>query len=251
MEINFYEEFPKKENFEKLKLIKFKTRLFIAAKSLKEFLEFEKRVKKINKRTECAYWPIVKNSYWISPFSNTQDLVELFNELNKCDNHLLIDLELPLNRKLVWKNIFNYFKNRKLIKDFLEKNKSRVTTAQFPSSIISLFMKIFGLDYNINVEKSFMWYSSMNSEIMNRNIKKNLIKLKDKNNYSISLGTIAIGILGNEPILSSSNLEKDLKFVKKAGFDRIIIFRLGGLNKDYIKIINKFQIKKRKKQEIT
>jgi len=241
MEINFYEEFPKKENLKKLKLIKFKSKLFIASKSLQEFQELKKRVKKINKKTDCIYWPIVKNSYWISPFSNTKDLIELFDELNRCNNHLLIDLEMPLNKKLILKNIFNHFKNRRLIKDFLGKNKSRITTAQFSSSILSLFMRILGLDYNINIKKSLMWYSSMNSNIMNKNIKKNLIKLKDKNNYSISLGTTAIGILGNEPILSSENLEKNLEFAKKAGFNEIIIFRLGGLNKDYIKIINKFQ----------
>ncbi len=240
MEIDFYEEFPKEENLKKLKLIRFKTRLFIAAKSLKEFKVLEKEAKRINKRIECVYWSIVKNSYWISPFSNTGDLVELFTELDECDNHLLIDLELPLNKKLICKNIFNYFKNKKLIKNFLEKNKHRITTAQFPSSVISLFMKLIGLDYNINVEKSFMWYSSMNPKIMNKNIKKNLIKLKDKCNYSISLGTIAVGILGNEPILSPKDLKNDLEFVKEAGFGKVIIFRLGGLNSRYAKVINEF-----------
>jgi len=243
MKIDFYEEFPNEGNLEKLKLIEFKTKLFVAAKSLKKFQELEREVKRINNKVECAYWPIVKNSYWISPFSNNRDLIELFNELNKCPNHLLIDLELPLNKKLIWKSIFSYFKNRKLIKDFLEKNQNRITTAQFPSSIISLFIKILGLDYKVNIEKSFMWYSSMNPKMMNKNIKNNLIKLKNKNNYSISLGTIAIGILGNEPILSPENLKKDLEFVEKAGFNKIVIFRLGGLNKDYIRVINKFQDK--------
>ena len=85
-----------------------------------------------------------------------------------------------------------------------------------------------------------MWYSSMNSNMMNKNITKNLIKLEDKSNYSISLGTIAKGIFENEPLLSSSDLEKDLLFVKKQGFKEVIIFRLEGLNKDYLKIINKF-----------
>ncbi len=240
MKIDFYEEFPTKENLEKLKLIKYSIRLFVTARSVKEFRGLEKKVKQIKKDTEVAYWPILKNSYWISPFSNTEDLNELFNELNKYENHLLIDLELPSDRRFIVKNIFGYFKNKKIIIKFLKENKQRITTAQFPSSIISLFMKILGLDYNVNVEKSFMWYSSMNSNIMNRNIRKNLIKLKDKNNYSISLGTIATGILGNEPILSSNNLEKDLEFVEKEGFNKVIIFRLGGLNKDYIKIIDKF-----------
>ena len=158
MKIDFYEEFPKKENLNKLKLIKFQTRLFIASKSLKKFQELEKQAKKINNKVECAYWPIIKNSYWISPFADTQDLLDLFNELNKCSNHILIDLELPLNKGLILSNISRYFKNRRLIRSFLKENKNRITTAQFPPSAIDLFMKILGLDYNIKVEKSFMWY---------------------------------------------------------------------------------------------
>ncbi len=70
--------------------------------------------------------------------------------------------------------------------------------------------------------------------------KENLKKLKNKSQYSISLGTIAKGILGNEPILPPKKLEKDLRFVKKAGFEKVIIFRLAGLNKKYLKIIKKF-----------
>jgi len=241
MKIDFYEEFPGDENLEKLKLIKFEARLFVAAKSLAEFLDLEKLVKKINKRITCAYWPIVKGSYWVSPFSNNADLRKMFNELEKCDNHLLIDLELPLNKKLILRNIFHYFKNRRLIKRFLERNRGRITTAQFPSSMISLFMKILGLDYRIDVEKSFMWYSSMVPRFVNKNIRKNLLRLKNKRDCSVSLGTIAIGIFGNEPILPPAGLERDLEFVKSAGFSRVIVFRLGGLDEEYMKVVNKFR----------
>lgn len=243
MKIDFYEEFPTRENLGKLKLIKFNSRVFIATKSLKKFRGIEKQIKKINKNIECAYGPIAKNSYYISSFSNTRDLIELFEELKNCGNHLLIDLELPLNRKMVTKNILYYFKNRKIIKDFLESNKEKITTAQYSSSIRSLFMKILGLNYNLDLEKSFMWYSSTNSKFMNNNIKNSLIKLKNKNKYSISLGTIAIGVLGNEPILSPSKLKDDLEFAKNAGFDKVIIFRLGGLNKEYVQVINQFSDK--------
>ena len=83
----------------------------------------------------------------------------------------------------------------------------------------------------------------MMPKMANQEIKKHLLKLKNKSQYSISLGTIAVGILGNEPILSPEKLEKDLEFVEKAGFKKVIIFRLGGLNKEYIKIIDKFQRK--------
>lgn len=128
-----------------------------------------------------------------------------------------------------------------MIKNFLEKNKERVTTAEYPFAFVSKFMKLIGLNYEINSERSIMWYSSMFSEILNKKIKSNLKNIKNKNNYSISLGTIATGILGNEPILSPENLEKDLHFVNKAGFKKVVIFRLEGLNKKYVRVLEKFQ----------
>jgi len=242
MDIEFYEEFPNKRNLEKLKLVKFKTRLFIAAKSIQEFQEFEKQAKKIKKDIEVAYWPIVKNSYWISPFSNTKDLIKLFKDLEKIDNHLLIDLELPLAKrwKMYFKNILHLKKNKKIIKEFMERNKKRITTAEYPLAFASKLMKFIGLNYNIKTEKSIMWYSSMMPKSLNKKIKKNIKNIKNKKNYSISLGTLAIGILGNEKILSPEKLEKDLEFVKKAGFKKVIIFRLEGINKKYLQVINKF-----------
>jgi len=242
MQINFYEEFPTKENLEKLRLIKWKTKIFVTAKSKEGFAVLEKQIKKIKKDTEVAYWPIAPKTYWISPFSKTEDLEKLFSELNKTKCSLLIDLELPLreNRILLIKNIFRLKKNKKIIKDFLERNKSRVTTAEYPFTIPKRVMKWLGLSYEIGYERNIMWYSSMLPRLLNNIIKKKLNKIENKNNYSISLGTIATGVLGNEPILSPEILERDLEFVEKAGFEKVIIFRLGGLNKDYIEGIEKF-----------
>lgn len=242
MQIEFYEEFPTKENLEKLKLIKFPTKIFIAAKSVKEFKKYEKIAKLYKKDLIVAYWPIVENSYWISPFSNTKDLIELFNELKSIKNPLLIDLELPLRRKwkMYLKNLFHFCKNKKLIKRFLEKNKSRITTAQYPNSFYSELMKILGLNYKIKTEKSLMFYTSMINEKDKKNLRVKISQIKNKDDHSISLGTIAHGILGNEPILSPKKLKEDLEFIKTTGFKKVIIFRLGGLNKNYIKVLNKF-----------
>ena len=117
MNIGFYEEFPTKKNLKKLKLITFNSRVFIASKSLKEFQKLKNQIKKINKKIKIGWWPIIENSYYISPFSNFSDLIKIFNELNKLDNEILIDLELPLkNKKIIIKNLFNFFKNKRLIK---------------------------------------------------------------------------------------------------------------------------------------
>ncbi len=242
MKIEFYEEFPNKKNLKKLKLIKFPTKIFIAAKSIEEFQKYEKLAKSYKKDLEVAYWPIIKNSYWISPFSNTNDLKELFKKLNKIKNPLLIDLELPFIKrwKMYFKNIFHFRKNKKLIKNFLEENKNRITTAEYLRTAYSKKARFLGLGFEIECERSLMFYTSTINNEKAKIWKKNLKKIKNKNNHSISLGTIAIGILGNEPILSPEKMEKDLQFVKECGFKKVVIFRLEGLNKDYIKILEKF-----------
>ena len=242
MKIEFYEEYPSEETLKKLKLIKFPTKIFLAANSIEKFREYEKLAKSYKNNLEVAYWPIVKNSYWISSFSNPSDLNKLFKELNSIKNDLLIDLEFPLPHqwKMYLKNLSHVNKNKKIIKSFMEKNKSRITTAEHVFTLWSGISKVFGITYDVDTEKSIMWYSSMRSKSTNKRAKLNLSKIKNKTNYSISLGTIATGVLGNEPILSPENLECDLKFVKKQGFSKIIVFRLGGINQEHVKILEKF-----------
>jgi len=241
MQIQFYEEYPTKKNLIKLKLIKFPTKIFIASKSITQFKDLEKQIKRLNPNTEVAYWPIVKNSYYISPFANTKDLMELFKELDSIKNPLLRDIEIPLKKSMLLTNLFSFFKNKKVIKKFLEKNKKRLTVPMQISIGSFKFMRLLGFHYNISYEKNPMFYTSMLPKtIINQTI-KDLKKIKNKDNYAIGLGTIATGILGNEPILSLENLEKDIEFVKRVGFNKFIIFRLGGLNKEYIEVLNKFE----------
>ena len=46
MKISFYEEFPTKENLDKISLIDFPTKLITAAKNLKEFYSINNKIKK-------------------------------------------------------------------------------------------------------------------------------------------------------------------------------------------------------------
>jgi hypothetical protein len=86
-------------------------------------------------------------------------------------------------------------------------------------------------------ERIFMCYTSMaRNDYWEGVMRKNIQKQK-----SVGLGTIAIGILGNEPILIPSNLEKDLELAQKSKTKAVTIFRLGGLNKEYLKIIDQFK----------
>jgi hypothetical protein len=243
MKIEFYEEFPTSKNLEKLKLVKFKTKVFIASRTTDKFNIIKKQIKNINKKTEVYYWPIINSSYYISPFSNTRDLAKLFSELDRTNLPLLIDLEPPIKISMFFKNLIHFSRNKKMIKRFLKKNKDRITIAK--SSFLLFFfsqkmMDCLGFDYKLDIEKSLMFYTSTIPRIIKRKFYKKLAKIKNKQSLSLGLGIIAKGIHEKEKILEPGALERDLELAKRLGFKKVIIFRVGGLNKEYIKIIEKF-----------
>ncbi|MCK4589820.1 MAG: hypothetical protein KAT77_05220 [Nanoarchaeota archaeon] len=246
MKVNFFEEFPTRENLEKAKLVKFDSVVYIAARNLKEFLKYFKEIKKINQRITPAYWPVLKKKegYWLSPFSETKALKMIFEELKKFDKSLvvLLDFEFPIHvPKLFFKNFFRFFKNKKLIKEFLrtKPKKIKLVTAEYVinNKLFNLILGLLGVHLKKGIsERIFMCYTSMaRNDYWEKVMKNNIEKQK-----SVGLGVIALGILGDEPIISVQNLEKDLELAKKSRTEKVTIFRLGGLNKDYMKVINNF-----------
>lgn len=256
MQVNFFEEFPNKENLEKLKLLTFPSVIYVTAKSFKEFETIKEKINKINSKIEVAYWPILEKSYWISSFSYNIELKRLYSDLQKNKPNeklkILLDLELPLlNKKLFFINIFSFWKNKKLIEKIFSESKKwnlEILTAEYPVSnkLIQKIMGWLGISYSLEKyphKKIIMFYSSMIKNTSLANKLKNHIKKEAKElcpNLQIGLGTIAIGILGNEPILLPENLEKDLSFCKEQNINSVVIFRLGGLNNDYLKKIKKY-----------
>ena len=256
MKINFFEEFPSEKNLAKLKLINFPSIVYTAAKSIEEFNVIKKKISKINPKIEVGYWPILEKSYWISPFSYTFELRKLYNDLlkNKKNKSLkiLIDLELPfLSPKLFFWNLFSFFKNKKIIKKIFTDSKKlniQILTAEYPipSKIVQKKLEWLGVSYPINKyshKKIIMFYSSMiKNKFLLKKIKQYITKrsLELDKNLQIGLGTIAIGIFGNEPILKPEKLDKDLYFCKKNKINSVVIFRHGGLNNLYLKKIKKY-----------
>jgi len=255
LNIDFFEEFPGDiKNLEKVKLIDFDSTIYIASKNLDEFLEYKKQIKHLNKKVDCAWWPIIESSYWISSFSKTEDLEFLLNEFKKyklkAPLKVLLDLELPiLKPKLFLKNFFSFRRNKRIIKSIFN-NKSinlDIRTAEYPfgGKFMSFILRIFGVNYSIKKyshKKIMMYYSSMIPRWMHKGMKKRIVKRHKQldDNLQIGLGTIAIGILGNEPILKPKNLESDLKFLIENNIKDIVMFRLGGLDKKYLKVIKKY-----------
>ncbi len=246
MLISFYEEFPTKKNLDKLTLVTWPTKLYLAAPSLKEFNLIKKTLK--NKYVqELIYWPILdkKEGYWISPFSKRRALQRVFKELANTKTSVMLDLELPTtqNPLLYITQLPNFLRNKQLIRNFIKQHKGKMYLVEYyPNGRLNEFLlKTIGIHYNES--KAYvikMFYHSMhnfNKEFFVRELAKGQIVFKDK--FIPSFGTIATGIHGTEPLLTPKQLEQDLRFAEAAKAQEAILFRLGGLNTKYLPCLKK------------
>ncbi|MBI2151380.1 hypothetical protein HYU21_01490 [Candidatus Woesearchaeota archaeon] len=261
MQISFFEEFPTKKSLDKLKLINWPTKLYLAAKSLEEFERLKlsliknynsdkkNKSNKINKNRsinnnlkEVIYWPILskKEGYWISPFSQRKALKRIFAELKGSRVSAMLDLELPTTKNtwLYLTQAFNFLRNKALIKRFIEEHKGQVYLAEYyPEGIIKeKLMEFVGIHYRRSKVKIIkMLYHSLhnyNESFIVKELQRG--KKEFGNNFLVAYGTIARGVDGSEPILSVKQLEKDLKIARNMDVKEAVIFRLGGLNKEYL-----------------
>lgn len=239
MQIDFFEEFPATRNLSKLKLISWPCLIYIASPSLKEFRQIEKQAKAINPKLKYGYWPILKKTegYWLSPWSKQKALIRIINELKKNKKPLVLlwDWELPLlTPHLFITQLKNKKKNRQIIYDFFKKSKQH----KIKLALVELSSK---LNNKFGNRRIIMSYSS-NFQITAAKILKRKIKLgkKFKNRVEMGLGCIAPGILKIEPKLFPKQLDRDLNIVKNSGIKKVVIFRLGGLDKEYVGVIKKY-----------
>ncbi len=247
MQISFFEEFPTEKNLDRLNLVDWPTKLYLAASSLREFDKIKLRIKNKNVR-EMVYWPILKinEGYWISPFSLRKALLRIFFELRGKKTSVMLDLELPTTKNpfLYLTQGLNFFRNKKIISGFIQDHAGRVYLAEYyPSGgLKEKAMIFFGLHYlnkNVNIIK--MIYHSMHG--FNENFIHDEMKLgrgEYGNRFLVAYGTIAKGIQRNEPILSLKQLKKDLELAKRAGVKEVVVFRLGGLDKSYADLLKQF-----------
>jgi len=155
----------------------------------------------------------------------------------------MLDLELPTSQNifLYLTQLTNFSRNKKLIKKLIDEYKGKVYLCEyFPEKKNSQrILKLFGLHFeNKKVKIIKMFYHSMHNfstkfvkEEFNRGVKG------FKDNYIVAIGTIAKGIKGTEPLLKEKLLKEDLMLAKQAGVKEVIIFRLGGLNKKYLRLM--------------
>lgn len=234
MQISFFEEFPSEKNLQKLKLLDFPCKIYVAAINIKEFFALKRKIKKLNKKVKAVYWPVLKKkeSYWISPFSNSKALLRIFQELKENKIKMILDLELPLKRILLIKNIFSFMKNKEMITKILKKFDN-VVCAEY--AFPEFFLKLVGLSYR--TKKIKMFYSSMHAR--GRKRKEKILENICKKNKIVAIGVIARGIRRNEKLLKPEELERDLLIAKRNDVHEVIIYRLAGLNAFYLDIIKR------------
>lgn len=246
MKISFFEEFPTKENLSKLDLIDFPTKIYLADYHIDSFKQYEKEIKSKNKHVkELIWWPVLNynEGYWLSPYSKRKALLRLFHSLLNQNIPILWDCEFPIKRHLVFTQFFKSFKNKKLIKAFFKKYQGKVYTAEYilDSKFLNFNCLIF--DPNIyNNTKIKMMYSSMHLWLTENEFKNKLEYFKSKygDKFFASLGVLDIGIQNKEKAMSPELLERDLRLCKEAEIKEVVIYRLGGLNKEYLRVIKKF-----------
>lgn len=254
MRINFFEEYPTEENMSKLDYISWPSTLLIATSSLEEFEDIQTKYSDIYPHITFGWWPTIPESYWVSGFSNPSDLHNLFKELtsktHKKELPVLIDFELPFRKHLIIKNAFHICANKRKISKFItdaHKYNLKVYTAEYPaiSKTMRLFWQVLGISPSLSSKhiKIPMCYSSMKNwwlgDISWTKVKKFETKYSHNNPSFISfgLGVISNGVFGDEPILSPEKLKIDIEWARKCNISEVFVFRLGGIDKSYLKIL--------------
>ena len=247
MQIAFFEEFPTEENLAKLNYIRWPTKLYLAAPSL---LEFRRLCATIKNQTisELVYWPVLlkKEGYWISPFSSGKALRRILAELEHQTVSVMLDLELPTTQNpfLYITQSWSFWCHKKMIGDFIKHYSGKIYLAEYftKNAKQTRLLEKVGLHFTEpHIHYIKMLYHSLHQFSQEFLLDELLLgNMEYGARFVAGYGTISPGIHGTEPILSQKQLEQDLQLAKDAGISEVVIYRLGGLGKEYAKVIKKF-----------
>ena len=154
----------------------------------------------------------------------------------------MLDLELPTtqNPLLYLTELLNFKKDKKMIHSFICNHPGEIYLCEYSAPEKNL--QRLGLHYVSKKSKVMkMMYHSVHyfsQEKLQYELQQGIQKYGDR--YIVGYGTIAVGVGGNEPLLSPEQLEKDLRIAQEVGVKEVVLFRLGGLNKKYVEVIEKF-----------
>lgn len=246
------EEFPTEENLSKLEMFDFPINIFVAANNITEFKKIVDKLKKYPVVKTVGYWPTLKieEGYWFSAFSKKEGIEKTIKELENIDGPISVlwDAELPhLRRRLFLTEIPRFFANREIIRNFIAKPPKNVTLYVAENrnrgTIYNLFLKMFAVTFipDFKYDRIEMLYGQLRPEALIELLKNGVATSK---NYYPALGTTAEGI-GEKPReknwmrISPKILEEQLKIAQKFGIKGVVIYRLGGIDKEYLEVIKK------------
>lgn len=255
LRINFFEEFYTLNSLKnRCKEIQFPSTIYLACESFELFLNLRQEINSVAPHITLGFWPIFKKSYWISPFSFTEELNELLNSFNSYSGkeiiNVLMDFELPLRHpKLLITNAVNFRKNKLVIEDILRlsfKQKFQFLAAEYPMpfSFIKTIGKLLGIHYSHSKFKYTtitMQYNTNIGKITKRFFMNKIIDEVGKNsNYEIALGLIAPGVFNEKNLLSPKVLHQDLLKLSEDGITSVTIYSFEGYQNEYKKVIDQF-----------
>lgn len=243
LQISFFEEFPTLENLHHLENVSFPTKLYLAASSTEEFKQLDLLITKSYPQVqEVIYWPILgqEEGYWISPWSNPEAMEKVFQEVHKENIPMMLDLELPQKRSLLWR--YDRKQGKELISNFIKTRSGKQVLYTIEITQLPTFtLEWLGLRYE-GTQTIRMYYSSFRREFLPAKIADWLFEQEAKNvardGDILAIGLITSGINGKEPTYDVVTLEKELRIAQAAGVQEVVIFRLGGLTEEHAKVIS-------------
>jgi len=241
MRVLFWCEFPEKTDWKAInELIDFKTEIYIAAKTRKEYEKWKKKVR--NKNIKTGAWPTLseEEGYWFSGHTRKEGIDKL-KEFNKLDIKLDIEPPFPGRRLNLITMLSAYFiphiakkgKNNKYLEEAIGKHKGRVIISGFP--LPGWITRRFGdiTELCDNMEKNFISYTTLTP----RKITRIYLKLFARNaarkygkKAMFGIGCVGKGIFGNEKTYENiEQFKQDVKMIREAGAKSIVIFTIEGI----------------------
>lgn len=257
MRINYFEEYPSQETLQNAAFLP-TGMVFIAARSLTEFLQYKRILFAYAPHMEAAYWPILENtagsgSYWPGFFSHPKELLALKQELvayqGSCLS-VLLDFELPVLKPwLFLKNAPHIAQNRRIIHEILSLGNQlglHIYAIEWAveKRILEPMLRVAGLTFCVSRyahKPIIMHYSSMVSTKVAVNRWECIrARLAENQHLEVALGTVGTGVFGNEPLLSPEELHSDLLRALSLNVMAVTIFRLGGLTSAHMNVLRSF-----------
>ncbi len=240
MRVLFWCEFPERADWKAINKIEFKTEIYIAAKTRKEYERWKKKVR--SKKIKTGAWPTLseEEGYWFSGFSK-KEAIDKLKEFDGVDIKLDIEPRFPGRGISMTKILFKYLilnmirkgKNNRYLKEVIRKRRGKTIISGFP--LPGWITRRFGdiTELGDNMEKNFISYTTMTPRKITRMYLKMFTRKAVKkygNKAMFGIGCVGKGIFGDEKTYENiEQFKQDVKMIVEGGAKNIVIFTIEGV----------------------